>query len=210
MSLGFLTLATVCVSNNDAIPLCVDIQNNSTRRIRMKAYIFQKITLKAHDSTNVINKTLASVSSNPIKSGASITWKPDFIVPQLPPTLLDCRFIVVEYFLRVKSDIAFSLSVPNHWCDIPLTLGSVPYEHEATPLDPQALAAALLPAIPSATVVEVHSAVKQSSAATNTALGATSTASGTTCTTALESVQNDDDDDSKSAADERELLISKQ
>ena len=36
-----------CVTNGDVIPLAVDVQNNSTRMIRMKTKIFREVSMFA-------------------------------------------------------------------------------------------------------------------------------------------------------------------
>ena len=34
-----------CITNDDVIPLTVDVQNNSTRAIKMKARIFKRVSM---------------------------------------------------------------------------------------------------------------------------------------------------------------------
>ena len=90
-----------CVTNHDVIHFTVDVQNNSTRMIKMKAKIIQQVTLTVRSQYYVSYKTVAKTYSEIIQSGASYVWNPtDLIVPPgLPPTLLGCRILCVEYKL---------------------------------------------------------------------------------------------------------------
>ena len=84
-----------CVTNHDIIPLTVNVQNNSTRMIKMKAKIIQQVTLTVRSQSDVLNKTMAKTYSEIIQPGASYVWNPtNLIVPHgLPPTLLGCRIL---------------------------------------------------------------------------------------------------------------------
>ena len=121
-----------CVSNGDIIPLCVDVQNNSTKRIRMKACIVQRVILKVSNHENVITKAVTSISSEPINPGASTTWKPNMIVPRLPPTSTgtpsECGFITVEYVLEIKPFLPLLSVTGDQYCSIPIVLGNLPYD----------------------------------------------------------------------------------
>ena len=109
----------------DKIPLTVDIENSSTKAIRMEAEIVQKIAffVYSHDYTSI--DTVASVSSDPISPGDTITWSPDnLVVPAVPPTLEGCRIINVEYKLSVVAILVDSLD-PVCNMMIPLFLGTI-------------------------------------------------------------------------------------
>ena len=112
-----------CVA--DKIPLTVDIENGSTKAIKMEAEIVQKIAffVYSHDHTSI--DTVASVSSDPISPGDTITWSPDnLVVPAVPPTLEGCRLINVEHELLVVAILVDSLD-PVCNMMIPLFLGTI-------------------------------------------------------------------------------------
>ena len=114
-----------CVINGDVIPLKVDVQNNSTRVIRMRAKIIKRVWRFVRSNSNVSSQSVAKISSEPIQPGASYTWNPtDLIVPATPPTLLGSRILRVDYVLEVSAVIPKAL---NASCNIPLFLGNLPY-----------------------------------------------------------------------------------
>ena len=117
-----------CVTNGDVIPLAVDVQNNSTRIIRMKAKIFREVSMFARGHKHISRKSVAEISSEPIHPGIPYMWNPaNWIVPSLTPTLQGSRIIHAKYILEVSAVIpnAFNLS-----CDISLLMGNVPFENE--------------------------------------------------------------------------------
>lgn len=114
-----------CVTNHDTIPLTVDVQNNSTRVIRMNAKIMKRVTLFVREHDNISTENVADISSDFISPGASCVWSPtNWFVPGIPPTLLGCRIIHVDYILRVSAVIPNALNLS---CDIPLFLSNLPY-----------------------------------------------------------------------------------
>ena len=117
-----------CVTNGDVIPLAVNVQNNSTRMIKMKARIFRQVSMFARGHKRVSRKSVAEISSEPIQPGIPYIWNPtNWIVPALTPTLQGSRIIHVNYILEVSAVIpkAFNLS-----CDISLLMGNLPFDNE--------------------------------------------------------------------------------
>ena len=111
------------VRNGDIIPLAVDVQNNSTRVIKMKAMIFQKVSMFVRGYENVSRKRVAEISSEPILPGNSYVWNPtNWTVPEVPPTLVGCRLLRVDYILEVSAVIPNALDLR---CNISLLLGNV-------------------------------------------------------------------------------------
>ena len=134
----------------DEISLTVDIENGSTKVIKMEAEIVQKIVffVYSHDYNSI--GTVASVSSDPISPGDTVTWSPDnLVVPAVPPTLEGCRIINVEYELLVVAILVDSLDpvcnmmIPLFLSTISHTnsLGQVVLERVLLPLLRQSLAA---------------------------------------------------------------------
>ena len=110
------------VINGDVIPLKVDLQNNSTRVIQMKAKIIKRVWRFVRSNSNVSSQSVAKISSEPIQPGASYTWNPT--IPATPPTLLGSRILRVDYVLEMAAVIPKAL---NASCNIPLFLGNLPY-----------------------------------------------------------------------------------
>ena len=118
-----------CVTNHDIIPLMVDVQNNSTRVISMRATIFQRVELSVRNHHHVSYKSMGKISSNVIRPGATYVWNPtDWIVPpELPPSLLGCRIIQADYILVISAVISHAINLN---CNIPLLLGNVSFEDQ--------------------------------------------------------------------------------
>ena len=114
-----------CVTNGDVIPLSVDVQNNSTRVIKMKAKIIQQVTLFVRDYSRISTKTVAKISGEPIQPGTSYTWNPtNWIVPPLPSTLHGSRIVHNDYILKASAIIPKALNLS---CNIPLVMGNIPF-----------------------------------------------------------------------------------
>ena len=105
----------------DKIPLTVDVENNSTKEIRMEARILRRVTFYVYHNTCTAKETMARVSSDPISPRDTVTWSPDnLVVRAVLPALEGCRIINVEYKLSVVAIMPNSLDLV---CDIPLSLG---------------------------------------------------------------------------------------
>ena len=114
-----------CVTNRDRIPLMVNVQNNSTRVIKMRARIFQKISMFTLFSEKVCWKSVAEIYSESIQPGDSYEWNPtNWSVSRLSPTILGCSILQVEYILEVSAVIP---KARNLKCNIPLFMGTLPY-----------------------------------------------------------------------------------
>ena len=117
-----------CVTNQDVIPLTVDVQNNSTRVIEMRADLVRRVTLSVRNHHYVSNKIVANVSSEIIRPGAFYIWNPTgWVVPLgLWPTLLGCRIIQTDYILEVSAVISNALDLN---CRIPLLMVNEPFDN---------------------------------------------------------------------------------
>ena len=127
---GFLLSARIprscfCVGGNDAIPLEVDIKNDSVMRVRfLRAKLKQRVTYSAEDKTLVQLKTIASMKSEPIRSGINFSWIPSpLTVPAILPSIATCGIIKLEYYLKIEAEI-FGACNPS--VKFSLHLGNVP------------------------------------------------------------------------------------
>ena len=113
-----------CVTNSDVIPLTVDVQNDSTKTIKMEAKIIKKVRMFVRGYENVMSETVAEISSEPIQPHTSYVWNPaNWIVPAVPTTLLGSRILQVNYMLNVSAIIPGDLDLS---CDISLLMGNLP------------------------------------------------------------------------------------
>ena len=124
-----------CVTpDGDKIPLTVDVQNNSTRLIKMKAKIIQRVTMSVRENVFVSIKSMTKISSEIIQPGVSYVWSPaNWIVPPtLSTTLLGCRILRVDYYLEVSAVIPRAL---NLRCNIPIFIGNLSSPSSDNPVD---------------------------------------------------------------------------
>ena len=93
-----------CVTNGDIIPLLVNVQNNSTRTIKMKARIFRQVLLFSRGHKHVSKKSVLRYPVNPSNhAGTLYAWNPaNWVVPTLKPTLQGSRIIHAKYVLEVS------------------------------------------------------------------------------------------------------------
>ena len=115
-----------CVTNRDVIPLVVDVENNSTRPIQMRARITKKISLFVRGHEDVSREIVAEITSEAVQPRSSYVWNPtNWVVPALTPTLLGSRIVYVEYILEVAAVIPNALNLS---CNISLLMGNLPFE----------------------------------------------------------------------------------
>ena len=113
-----------CVGGTDAIPLEVDVTNDSAARIRfLRAKLKQRITYSTDDLTQIQSKTIVSMKSEPIRAGINFSWKPSFPIPAILPSVTTCDIIKLEYYLKIEA-AAFGTS--NLSVEFDLHLGNVP------------------------------------------------------------------------------------
>ena len=122
----------------EIIPLTVRVDNASTKRIRVAAYLRQVATSRdAKDFESHSYTTLLRVTSETIRTRSTV-WHPGTgltVPPQTMPTLLPprCDIITVQYILVIKAVVPRG-KIPS--IKIPLTIGNVPFRELSTPAPP--------------------------------------------------------------------------
>lgn len=88
----------------------VEVLNSSTRTVTPKLYLCEKQTFVAQSERIVhTNETLfATGDPVPAESSDTIT-RVLSVLPQLPPTFLNCSMINLEYRLKVQNNVFFSI-----------------------------------------------------------------------------------------------------
>ncbi|ELK24808.1 Arrestin domain-containing protein 4, partial [Myotis davidii] len=111
--------------NGEAIPIYAEIENCSSRLVVPKAAIFQTQTYLASGKTKTVRHMVANVRGNHIASGSTDTWNGKMLkIPPLPPSILDCCIIRVDYTLAVYIHIPGAKKL---MLELPLVIGTVPY-----------------------------------------------------------------------------------
>ena len=108
------------------LPLKVTIENGSSRRLRLRAQLLQKVVYITVDKESHTQKVVASITSRQLEPRTTSTWNPEeFVVPgHLKPTTLgSCGIISIEYFLRVTAIVPWGL---NFTIVLAVTIGNVP------------------------------------------------------------------------------------
>ncbi|XP_059534290.1 arrestin domain-containing protein 4 isoform X3 [Myotis daubentonii] len=109
----------------EAIPIYAEIENCSSRLVVPKAAIFQTQTYLASGKTKTVRHMVANVRGNHIASGSTDTWNGKMLkIPPLPPSILDCCIIRVDYTLAVYIHIPGAKKL---MLELPLVIGTVPY-----------------------------------------------------------------------------------
>jgi nitric oxide synthase oxygenase domain/subunit len=131
-----------CVTNCDVIPLTVDVENNSTRVIQMRARIMKRVSLFVQDYEDVSKEIMTEITSEPIQPRSSYMWNPtNWVIPPLTPTLLFSRIIHADYILEVSAVIPNAI---NMSCDISLLMGNLPFESSGPNLEDVLLGAIVM------------------------------------------------------------------
>ena len=143
-----------CVTNGDVIPLTVDVENNCTRNIQMRARIMKCVSMFVRGNENRSKEVMAEITSEPIQPRSSYVWNPtNWIVPALMPTLLGSRIIHADYVLEVAAVIPYAINLS---CDISLLMGNLPYNSNAGNLERALLGAIVTAMVRSRNLAATH------------------------------------------------------
>ncbi len=114
----------------DSIPVTVEIENGSGRRLTVSVNLYQNIVFYAQGRTCVTSKLLAGISGDAIPAHTTRTWNPgdSLKIPQTNPSLSppSCSIIRITYVLKVSTIVPGSISVNATIPNIPIVIGNVP------------------------------------------------------------------------------------
>ncbi|XP_076148106.1 arrestin domain-containing protein 3-like isoform X1 [Alosa pseudoharengus] len=85
-----------------------EIDNSSSRNLKPKYKLDKKITYIAHSSTKIERGTIFKEEGSPIPSKDHQTVTQELMIPtSLPPTILFCKVLRLEYKLKVYIDVPY-------------------------------------------------------------------------------------------------------
>lgn len=135
MNLGSITIAVTVpytgFSAGQSIPINVNINNQSARRIRIHAALKRQDTVFSSGHQKVTMSKLARVRGPEVPAGQSMSFEnicldiPSGVYPTIKAHM--CPFISVEYFLAVKIKIPWSI---NKTAKIPVVIANEVLENE--------------------------------------------------------------------------------
>ena len=108
------------------IPLKATLENGSSRRLRLRAQLFQSVVCTAKGQESRIQKVVASISSGKLDQRTTSTWNPEeLVVPGRIELTLKSYLINIEYFLKVSVIVPWGLNLTTN---IAVTIGNVPLQ----------------------------------------------------------------------------------
>ncbi|XP_048045121.1 arrestin domain-containing protein 3-like [Megalobrama amblycephala] len=120
----------------ETIRVSVDVDNSSSRDVKLKYSLKQKQTFKAEGSTNKGFKVIVKETKDRIPSGEKAKFIVDMNLPRdLTVTIENCRIIKVQYELKVSLDVSFAsdpavrfpvVILPADWQGLPAGFQSYP------------------------------------------------------------------------------------
>ena len=117
-----LTRTGFSVGSN--IPINVNVVNESSYRIKMRASIKKLIIFSAAGQTRQQQSKLSSVLSDHIAPHSQHSWNVDnLIVPTTEPSFERSRILKIQYIVKVTALIPWA---KNSSVSIPITIGTVP------------------------------------------------------------------------------------
>ena len=106
------------------IPVTVNVVNESSYRIKMRASIKKLITFSAAGQTRQQQSKLSSVLSDHIAPHSQHSWNVDnLVVPTTEPSFERSRILKIQYIVKVTALIPWA---KNSSVSIPITIGTVP------------------------------------------------------------------------------------
>ncbi|XP_029999421.1 arrestin domain-containing protein 3-like [Sphaeramia orbicularis] len=90
----------------EAFEVTADIKNNSSRSVKPKFVLYEKKSFLAQGRRRLYTNTILKDKCDPVASGSHQTVKKVIsIPPELPPSILNCAIIKLEYRLKLYLDI---------------------------------------------------------------------------------------------------------
>ena len=87
----------------ESIAISSEFQNQSGRRIKPRATLYQRTTFFADGKSRSVRNAVASLQGNTIRGRRTETWSNKLLkIPPITPTLTNCGIIKLEYFLTVS------------------------------------------------------------------------------------------------------------
>ncbi|XP_072037735.1 arrestin domain-containing protein 3-like isoform X3 [Amphiura filiformis] len=122
----------------ESIAISSEFQNQSGRRIKPRATLYQRTTFFADGKSRSVRNAVATLQGNTIRGRRTETWSNKLLkIPPITPTLTNCGIIKLEYFLTICLDITGAMNLYLH---LPVVVGTVPLRAPPyTPFDPMSL-----------------------------------------------------------------------
>lgn len=117
-----LSCTGFCIGHN--LPLTVNVENGSSRRIKMRASVQRLCNYHAQGHTRFDKRKIVTVTSPHISPHSQYIWSvEDLVVPMVEPSFTESAIIKMQYFLKVTAVIPWA---KNSSVMIPITIGNVP------------------------------------------------------------------------------------
>ncbi|KAM6943987.1 arrestin domain-containing protein 3-like [Lycodopsis pacificus] len=104
------TINTNVCSPGDNVAVVAKIHNSSSKQMKPKYSLQQKIVYRANAATNISDQSLCKMVGEIIAPNSEESVSCQLTVPaDVIPTLHDCEILTVEYYFKVYLDISFAI-----------------------------------------------------------------------------------------------------
>lgn len=115
----------------EQLKVIVEITNSSTRKVKPKFYLYKKESFFAQGQRRVETKNVLKDKSDQVPNSSRQTMTKIITIPQeLPPSILNCSIIKLEYRLKVILDVTLTKNP-----EIKLPIIVLPYLHGSATKD---------------------------------------------------------------------------
>ncbi|XP_038659821.1 arrestin domain-containing protein 3-like [Scyliorhinus canicula] len=125
-------------TSGESIRIFAEIENHSSRKVVPTACISKTQTFHAEGKKKKSTELVTKLKGEPVSAGKTDSWNGmELKLPPVPPTLMNCSIIQMEYSLMVYLEISSSL---NLTLDLPIVIGTIPlhsFSSEATNFNTQ-------------------------------------------------------------------------
>ncbi|XP_043565112.1 arrestin domain-containing protein 3-like isoform X2 [Chiloscyllium plagiosum] len=111
-------------TSGESIRIFAEIENNSSRKLVPKAAIYKTQIFHAEGKKKTVTELVTKIEGEPVLAGKSENWNGmELKIPAVPPTLMNCSIIQMEYSLMIYLDVpsSFNLDVK-----LPIVIGTIP------------------------------------------------------------------------------------
>ncbi|XP_041041547.1 arrestin domain-containing protein 3-like isoform X1 [Carcharodon carcharias] len=111
-------------TSGESIRIFAEIENHSSRNVVPKAAIYKTCTFHAEGKRKKTSELVTKLEGEPVLGGKTESWNGmELKIPPVPPTLMNCSIIQMEYSLMVYLEIAGSM---NLTVNLPIIIGTIP------------------------------------------------------------------------------------
>ncbi|XP_059825304.1 arrestin domain-containing protein 3-like isoform X1 [Hypanus sabinus] len=115
----------------ETIQVFAEIENHSSRKVNPTAAIYKTITYHAKSKKKLSSELVTKIQGESVLAGQKDSRTTMLLkIPEVPPTLMHCTIIQMDYSIQVSVKIPSAMNLTVH---LPIVIGTIPMHPYAEP-----------------------------------------------------------------------------